>query len=113
MPERNKIKPPPKETIPALSPMEYEFEAELMKLLAHPGRLAVIDQLLEGPKTVKELWSAMKLPQSTVSQHLALLRGRGVVLGRREANSVTYEVIHPIVRKLCKILAESRKLRTG
>lgn len=68
----------------------YELHARLCKALADPKRLLIINALRDGPKAVGELTSELELSQSNVSQHLAVLRERGVVSATREGNNVFY-----------------------
>ena len=64
----------------------------LLKALSHPARLLILCQLAEGEKAVGELQHLVRLSQSGLSQHLALLRRKGVVATRREAQSVYYSL---------------------
>jgi ArsR family transcriptional regulator len=70
----------------------YELHARLCKALADPKRLLIINALRDGPKSVGELTTELELSQSNVSQHLAVLRERGVVTASREGNNVFYEL---------------------
>jgi DNA-binding transcriptional ArsR family regulator len=64
----------------------------LLKAMANPARLMVLCQLAEGEKSVGELESVVKLSQSALSQHLALLRSRGLVKPRREGQTIFYSL---------------------
>ncbi|MDH2910824.1 MAG: metalloregulator ArsR/SmtB family transcription factor, partial [Candidatus Eremiobacteraeota bacterium] len=70
--------------------MLRNFKADLFKTLAHPARIRLLDALREGEKTVVELQQALDLGQPSVSQHLAALRGKGLVVARREGLFVRY-----------------------
>lgn len=61
-------------------------------MLGHPARVRILELLREGDKTVGELQGALGLDSSGTSQHLAALRQRGIVEGRREGTSVWYSV---------------------
>ncbi|HEU4782548.1 MAG TPA: metalloregulator ArsR/SmtB family transcription factor [Ktedonobacterales bacterium] len=62
----------------------------LAQALADPVRLAILQQLMEGPATVSELQSLTGASQSNVSNHLALLRERGLVRATREGRQIIY-----------------------
>ena len=64
--------------------------AELLKALAHPARLLVLCQLVEGERSVGELQPVTGLSQSALSQHLAVLRGMSLVRTRRDAQTIFY-----------------------
>ncbi len=66
--------------------------AELCQTLASPIRLEILSHLREGEKRVNELAELTELNQANVSQHLALLRSKGLVTTRRDGTSVPVEV---------------------
>ncbi|MGH2830033.1 MAG: ArsR/SmtB family transcription factor [Actinomycetota bacterium] len=70
----------------------YELHARLCKALADPKRLLIINALRDGAKSVGELTAELDLSQSNVSQHLAVLRERGVVVPTRDGNNVFYSL---------------------
>lgn len=70
----------------------YELHARLCKALADPKRLLIINALRDAQKSVGELTAELELSQSNVSQHLAVLRERGVVSASRDGNNVFYSL---------------------
>jgi DNA-binding transcriptional ArsR family regulator len=68
------------------------FKAEFFKALAHPIRIRLLELLRHGERSVQELQAALTLDQSTVSQHLAILRAKHVVAARKEGTTVRYAV---------------------
>lgn len=70
----------------------YKVQAEFCKALAHPIRLEIIDLLKNGEKTVSELMQRIGIKQAALSQHLAILRERGVVAGRKEGMNTYYSL---------------------
>ncbi|MEX2557918.1 MAG: metalloregulator ArsR/SmtB family transcription factor [Actinomycetota bacterium] len=84
----------------------YELHARLCKALADPKRLLIINVLRDGSKSVTELTSELDLSQSNVSQHLAVLRERGVVQATREGNSVYYSLRDARVGRAIDLLRE-------
>jgi ArsR family transcriptional regulator, arsenate/arsenite/antimonite-responsive transcriptional repressor len=68
---------------------------ELFKAFADPLRLRLLNLLAQGEVCVCHLHGALDLPQSTVSRHLAYLRKRGLVVGRKEGLWVHYRLAKP------------------
>jgi DNA-binding transcriptional ArsR family regulator len=77
-----------------------QFKAEFFKALAHPLRISILDALRSGEIGVNELCARLKVEQSTLSQQLAVLRSRNIVIGRKEGLNVYYSVPDPTVFKL-------------
>jgi len=79
-----------------VKPAELQRKAgratSLLKAMANSSRLLILCQLAEGEKTVGELERRVGLSQSGMSQHLALLRRKGIVAARREAQSIYYSL---------------------
>jgi DNA-binding transcriptional ArsR family regulator len=69
-----------------------ESAAELLKSLANRHRLLIVCQLIEGERSVGELAEFLGIRDSTVSQHLALLRKDGLVTTRREGQTIFYAI---------------------
>jgi len=78
--------------------------SELLKALAHPHRLMIVCQLLERARSVGELAALLNLRDSTVSQHLALLRKDGLVEPRRDGQTIWYSVASAPARALLETL---------
>lgn len=66
--------------------------ASLLKLLADETRLAVVRQLMDGPKHVGEINEILNLEQSLLSHHLKILREAGLVTGERDGKAVLYSL---------------------
>lgn len=66
--------------------------ATLLKALAHPARLLVLCQLVEGEASVGELQPITGLSLSALSQHLSVLREMGLVTTRRESQTIHYSL---------------------
>ena len=80
----------------------YEREADILKVLGHPIRLKIVAGLLTEGCNVKKIWECLGLPQATVSQHLALLKNKGIIEGRRTGVEVFYTVISDDARRIVK-----------
>jgi ArsR family transcriptional regulator len=84
----------------------HRFKAEFFKTLGHPARLAILDHLRDGEKSVNELQVLLEADQSTVSQQLAKLRSANIVDSRKESTTVYYSVRDPIIFKLLDVARE-------
>jgi DNA-binding transcriptional ArsR family regulator len=75
-----------------------------LKALANRHRLVIICQLTEQERSVGELAELLNIRDSTVSQHLALLRKDGVVTARRDGQTIWYSIGSPQARELARAL---------
>jgi ArsR family transcriptional regulator len=83
-----------------------QFKAEFFKALAHPLRIRILDALRDGEVAVNELSSRLGVEQSTLSQQLAILRNRSIILGRKNGSKVLYSVRDPAVFRLLDVAKE-------
>ena len=72
-----------------------ERVAEILRVLAHPHRLKFVELLMAGEKSVNELAETVGLPQNATSQHLNMMRTRGILSRRRDGRNVYYRVENP------------------
>ena len=79
------------------------FKAEFFKALAHPIRIRILDCLRDGEKGVNELSETLQIEPANVSQQLAILRVRNVVVGRKAGSNVYYSVSDRTVFKLLDV----------
>jgi len=79
------------------------FKAEFFKALAHPVRIRILDCLRGGEKGVNELSGMLRLEPANVSQQLAILRVRNIVMGRKAGSAVFYSVSDPAIFKLLDV----------
>lgn len=77
--------------------MLHGFKSELFKALGHPVRIRILNLLRSGERTVSDLQTQLQIEASSVSQQLAVLRARQLVVGRKEGTSVYYRVADPRV----------------
>jgi len=75
----------------------YEAKARMMKALAHPTRLFIVDELSNGERCVCELRDMVGADISTVSKHLALLKTAGIVADEKRGLQVFYRLKTPCV----------------
>lgn len=71
---------------------DYRARAALLKAIAHPMRLRIIDILRHSPECVCHLSAALEKPQPYVSQQLAILRNAGVIVDEREGANIFYRL---------------------
>lgn len=81
-------------------------KAEVFQALAHPSRIAVIDALREGEMTAGRLATLLSLEQANLSQHLAVLRSKHVVVTRKAGNQVYYAVRDPVLFQVLDLLRQ-------
>lgn len=82
----------------------YEKISETLKALAHPARLRIVVGLLKDECNVAQIQKVLGLPQSTISQHLRILKNADIIKGRREGTKTCYRVIDVRVRKIVEII---------
>ncbi|OEE32788.1 metalloregulator ArsR/SmtB family transcription factor [Vibrio anguillarum] len=78
--------------------------SELLKTMAHPERLMVLCQLINGEVGVGELQQSSMLSQSAFSQHLTVLRKQNMIKARKESQQVFYSLSDPRVVQLIQSL---------
>jgi ArsR family transcriptional regulator, virulence genes transcriptional regulator len=78
--------------------------SDLLKALANRHRLLIICQLIDGERSVGDLAEFLGLRDSTVSQHLALLRRDGLVSARRDAQTIYYSIASDPAREILTAL---------
>jgi len=83
-----------------------EKAARCLKVLAHPIRLMIIHLLGEGERSVQELEKALGVSQSSISQHLNLLKDKEILESRRVAQQVLYRLRTPRLLELTAITRE-------
>ena len=77
----------------------YEARARIVKAMAHPTRLFVVDELSKGERCVCELTGMVGDDVSTVSRHLSVLKGAGIVADEKRGTQVFYSLRVPCVLK--------------
>jgi len=73
------------------------FKADVFQALAHPTRIAILEFLSGGELSAGVLIEKLSMEQANVSQHLAILRAKQLVLNRKVGNQVFYSVRDPII----------------
>lgn len=83
-----------------------ELHAHICKGLADPKRLMILNALRNGERSVTDICEELDLPQANVSQHLAVLRERGLAETRRDGQRVFYAVSSPKIIAAMDLLRE-------
>ena len=84
----------------------YRLRADLCQVLAEPTRLKLLSLLDERPRPVKDLVEATGERQAKISQHLAIMRQRGIVRTERQGTEVHYSLADPRILEACRITRE-------
>lgn len=77
--------------------IRYQTRAKILKAMAHPTRLFIVDQLAEGERCVYELTEMIGADKSTVSKHLSVLKEAGIVEDNKRGVQVYYTLRVPCV----------------
>ncbi len=93
----------------------YELHASICQTLANPKRLEIITHLRDGEKSVTELTEAMQISQANLSQHLGLMRQKGIVVARREGLNIYYHLSNSKIIQACDLMRQVllENLETG
>jgi ArsR family transcriptional regulator len=83
-----------------------EFKADFFRALAHPIRIAILESLGPGERTVQELQQLLALDQPIVSQQLAVLKAKHIVTSRKLGTTVSYALADPLVTRLLGVARE-------
>ena len=80
-----------------------EYRAEILKALAQPTRLKIIDFLRDGERCVCEIFPAISEEQSNTSRHLSMMLSAGVLSRRKEGLKIYYAIKHPELLEIVDI----------
>ena len=92
-----------KQTKVRFSSDKLNYSCNLMRALAHPLRLKILEYIDDkGETSVNKIYHTLQIEQSITSQHLKILRLAGVVKGRRDGKKVFYTINYHVVQKAGK-----------
>jgi ArsR family transcriptional regulator len=83
--------------------------ARILKAMAHPTRLFIVEQLAEGPRCVCELQRGVGADISTVSKHLTVLKAAGLVSDERRGNQIFYALQAPCVLRFLGCIEQAAR----
>lgn len=81
-----------------------QFKAEIFQALAHPTRIAILEMLRDGEMAAGAIIERLGMEQANVSQHLAVLRAKLIVVNRKAGNQVFYSVRDPAIIKVLDLM---------
>jgi len=80
------------------------FKADIFQALAHPTRIAILELLSNGELSAGVLNEKLGMEQANVSQHLAILRAKQIVLNRKAGNQVFYSMRDPVIIEVLDLM---------
>ncbi len=83
----------------------YEKSSQILKALAHPVRMEIIDRLEKNGCNVSKIQENLGLPQSTISQHLKVMKNAGILSSHRKGTTVCYRIEIKEIRKILSMLS--------
>jgi len=88
------------------TPDVFELHADICKTLASPTRLKIIAALSRGEMSAGAIVDTLAASKANVSQHLAVMRQRGIVNARRQGLNVYYSLTSPKIIQACELMRE-------
>ncbi|HEY1758038.1 MAG TPA: metalloregulator ArsR/SmtB family transcription factor [Bryobacteraceae bacterium] len=80
------------------------FKADFFQALAHPTRIAIVEQLRDGELSAGALIERLGIEQANASQHLAVLRAKNILISRKTGNQVFYSVRDPLIIEVLDLM---------
>jgi len=92
----------------------YKIHAELCKVFSNPTRLEILNLLRDKEMSVTGLIEKTKLSQANISQHLSIMKSKGIVISDRKGKNIYYRLTNPKIIKAFDIIREvlSERLRS-
>ena len=84
----------------------YKIHAEMCKVFSNPTRLEVLNLLKNKEISVTELIEKTKLSQANISQHLSIMKSKGIVTSNRKGKNIYYKLTNPKIIKSFNIIKE-------
>jgi DNA-binding transcriptional ArsR family regulator len=84
----------------------YELHASICQTLSNPKRLEILNTLREKEMSVSQIIKITGLSKANLSQHLAILRQKQIVISRRAGVNIYYRIANPKVTKACDLMRE-------
>ncbi len=84
----------------------FELQADICLTLANPKRLQIVSLLKTGELSVGEMGKSMGIAKANLSQHLSIMRQKGILVARREGTSVYYRLASPKITEACASMRE-------
>ena len=84
----------------------YELHASMCGVFASPRRLEIIHLLGDKELTVSEILSSISITKTNLSQHLAIMKDRGIVKTRRQGQHIYYSIANKKIIKVCELMSD-------
>jgi DNA-binding transcriptional ArsR family regulator len=84
----------------------WEMQADICQTLANSKRLQILNLLQEQELSVGAMVSALKVAKANLSQHLSVMRQKGILTTRREGTVIYYRLVTPRITEACKIMRQ-------
>jgi ArsR family transcriptional regulator, virulence genes transcriptional regulator len=82
----------------------WELQAEICQVMANPKRLQILHLLREQELSVGEMVQVLGVAKANLSQHLSLMRQKGIVSARRHGTTIYYRLAIPVITEACAIM---------
>ena len=84
----------------------YKLHADVCKVFSNPTRLEILNLLRYKEMSVTELIKKSKLSQANISQHLSIMKSKGIVSSERNGKNIYYKISNPKIIKAFEIIRE-------
>ncbi len=84
----------------------YKIHAEMCKVFSNPTRLEILNLLRNKELSVTEIIEKTKLSQANISQHLSIMKSKGIVASNRKSKNIYYKLTSPKIIKAFDIIKE-------
>ncbi|MBI2652477.1 winged helix-turn-helix transcriptional regulator [Candidatus Woesearchaeota archaeon] len=82
----------------------YEIHSEMCKVFSNPTRLEILNLLRDKELSVTDLIKKTKLSQANISQHLSIMKSKGIVASNRKGKNIYYKLTNPKIIKAFNII---------
>lgn len=89
-----------------LDAIQLERVANLFRAFSEASRLAIVQELKSGERSVSDIVDVLPTSQANVSKQLKMLHDAGVVSRRKEGTQVLYQIADPMVFELCRMVCD-------
>ena len=80
------------------------YKASIFQALSHPTRIAILELLRDRELSARTIQEKLGVEQANLSQHLAILRSRQIVVNRKDGNQVFYSIRNPVLVEVLDIM---------
>ena len=84
----------------------YEMHADVCKIFSNAKRLEILNMLKDREMSAGELSGNLGINKANLSQHMSVLKSKGVILSRREGVNIYYSIANPKIIQACNLMRE-------